>query len=56
MVFVEAVQFHVREDAVNDVNEPSAVDISVLRPIWSAGSITYGTIREGFERPRPDEP
>jgi hypothetical protein len=49
------VQFHVREDAVNESKSPSVVDIGVLRPVWSAGAITYGTIIQGFERPRPDE-
>lgn len=50
-VLVEAVMFHVREDAIDEKRE--TVDIKVLRPVWRGGGITYGSCFEGWETPRP---
>lgn len=52
LVIVEAVQWHVRSDAINA--DKSTVNIDVLRPIWRAGGITYGTSFQAFELPRPE--
>ncbi|RDW82924.1 flavo protein-like protein oxygenase [Coleophoma crateriformis] len=52
MVLVEAVQFHVRKEAIDPKLE--TVKIDMLRPVWRAGGITYGTAFSGFELPRPD--
>ncbi|RDW71583.1 flavo protein-like protein oxygenase [Coleophoma cylindrospora] len=52
MVLVEAVQFHVRKEAIDPKLE--TVKIEMLRPVWRAGGITYGTAFSGFELPRPE--
>ena len=52
LILVEAVMFHAREDAIDEKKE--TVDIKVLRPVWRAGGITYGTCFGGWETPRPD--
>jgi len=52
LVIVEAVRFHVREDALAE--DKCSVDLAKLRPIWRAGGISYGCAREGFELPRPE--
>jgi hypothetical protein len=50
-VLVEAVMFHVREDAIDDKRE--TVDIKVLRPVGMGQPITYGSCFEGWQTPRP---
>ncbi|KUJ16067.1 flavo protein-like protein oxygenase [Mollisia scopiformis] len=52
LVLVEAVMFHVREDAIDEKRE--TVDTKVLRPVWRGGGIMYGTCFDGWETPRPD--
>lgn len=52
LALVEAVMFHVREDAIDDKRE--TVDIKVLRPVWRGGGIMYGSCFSGFETPRPE--
>jgi hypothetical protein len=51
MILLEAVMFHVRDDAIDESR--ATVDISKLRPVWRGGGITYGTAFQGFELPRP---
>jgi flavin reductase (DIM6/NTAB) family NADH-FMN oxidoreductase RutF len=51
LVLLEAVLFHVREDAIGA--DKATVDIAKLRPVWRGGGITYGTSFQGFELPRP---
>lgn len=51
MVLLEAVQYHIRSDAVGE--DRATVDISKLRPCFRAGGITYGVAFDGFEIPRP---
>ncbi|KAK3723761.1 hypothetical protein LTR37_001642 [Vermiconidia calcicola] len=52
MVLLQAVLFHVREDAISA--DKATVDIAKLRPVFRAGGITYGTCFQGFELPRPE--
>ncbi|KAK5123606.1 hypothetical protein LTR85_002644 [Meristemomyces frigidus] len=52
LVLLEAVRFHVREDALG--KDKATVDIAKLRPVWRGGGITYGTCAHGFELPRPE--
>lgn len=52
LALVEAVMFHVREDAIDEMKEN--VDIKVLRPVWNGGGIMYGSILDGWETLRPD--
>lgn len=52
LVLLEAVLFHVREDALG--KDKATVDISKLRPVWRGGGIIYGTCGHGFELPRPE--
>lgn len=52
MVLLQAVLFHVWEDAIGD--DKATVDITVLRPVFRAGGITYGVCLHGFELPRPE--
>lgn len=52
LALVEAVMFHVREDAIDEKRE--TVDIKVLRPVWRGGGITYGSCFGGWETPRPN--
>lgn len=56
LCIVQAVQFHVREDALigGRDGERSTVDITKLRPVFRAGGITYGTAAGGFELLRPE--
>jgi len=56
LCIVEALQFHVKEDALigGKDGEKCTVDIEKLRPVWRAGGICYGTALKGFELPRPD--
>ncbi|KAL9620843.1 MAG: hypothetical protein Q9160_004624 [Pyrenula sp. 1 TL-2023] len=51
MAVLEGKRFWVREDAVDE--EGSLVDPGVLRPVARLGGITYATVREGMEVPRP---
>ena len=51
MVLLEAVQYHVRSDAI--AADRATVDISKLRPCFRAGGITYGVAFDGFEILRP---
>lgn len=51
-VLVEAVMFHVREDAIDEQQE--TVSLEVLRPVWRGGGITYGSCFDGWETPRPE--
>jgi flavin reductase (DIM6/NTAB) family NADH-FMN oxidoreductase RutF len=52
LALLEAVMFHVTEDAIDSKRE--TVDISVLRPVWRGGGITYGSCFRGWETPRPE--
>jgi flavin reductase (DIM6/NTAB) family NADH-FMN oxidoreductase RutF len=52
LALVEAVMFHVREDAIDEKRE--TVDIKILRPVWRGGGITYGSCFGGWETPRPE--
>lgn len=52
LVLVEAMMFHVREDAIDVKLE--TVDLKVLRPVWRGGGILYGTCFDGWETQRPD--
>jgi len=56
LCIVEAVQFHVREEALigGKDGDRCTVDIAKLRPVWRGGGITYGTALGGFEIPRPE--
>ena len=56
LCIVEAVQFHVREEAMvgGKEGEMSTVDIAKLRPVWRAGTVIYGTLMSGFEILRPE--
>ena len=51
-VFLEGVQFHAREDALNA--DRNLLDPAVLRPVGRLGGITYATCDSGFELLRPD--
>lgn len=51
-VFLEGVQFHAREDALNA--DRNLLDPAVLRPVGRLGGITYSTCDSGFELLRPD--
>jgi flavin reductase (DIM6/NTAB) family NADH-FMN oxidoreductase RutF len=52
LVLVEAVMYHVYEDAIDEKLE--TVDMRKLRPVWRAGGITYGSCFGGWETPRPE--
>ncbi|KAF2495862.1 hypothetical protein BU16DRAFT_538486 [Lophium mytilinum] len=52
LVLVEAVMFHVREDAVDEAGVTA--DAGVLRAIWRGGGITYGVCANAWELPRPE--
>lgn len=52
LVLLQAVLFHVWQDAIKE--DRATVDIGVLRPVFRAGGITYGTCFQGFELPRPE--
>lgn len=51
LVLVEAVMFHVREDAIDENQE--RVEMKNLRPVWRGRGITYGSCLDGWEIPRP---
>ncbi|OHE91944.1 nitrilotriacetate monooxygenase component B [Colletotrichum orchidophilum] len=51
-VFIEGVNFWVREDAINE--QKNIVDSTVLRPVSRLGGITYGRTTEVLEIPRAD--
>ncbi|RLV93037.1 Uncharacterized protein JA1_002798 [Spathaspora sp. JA1] len=52
LCIVEGVNFHVREDVINeDLNN---LDISKLKPVSRLGGITYGRTIQGYEKLRPD--
>lgn len=52
LVLVEAVMYHVRDDAIDEKLE--TVDIAKLRPVWRGGGITYGSCFGGWDTPRPE--
>ncbi|RPA94722.1 hypothetical protein L873DRAFT_1792800 [Choiromyces venosus 120613-1] len=52
LVILEGVNFHVREDALND--EGNIIDPAVLQPVSRLGGITYARTTAGFELPRPE--
>lgn len=52
LCIVEGVNFHVREDVINeDLNN---LDIAKLKPVLRLGGITYGRVVDGYEKLRPD--
>ncbi|KAF2124759.1 hypothetical protein P153DRAFT_370671 [Dothidotthia symphoricarpi CBS 119687] len=51
-VFVEGVNFWVREDAIDEAGV--LIDPAVMKPISRLGGITYARSTEAFELPRPD--
>lgn len=51
LVLCEAVLYHIREDTIDEKKE--TVKIEVLRPVWRGGGITYGSLFDGWETPRP---
>lgn len=53
-VFVEGVNFHIREDAWVEGREGQLIDPIKLKPISRLGGITYARSTTGFELPRPD--
>ncbi|ABN67617.2 flavo protein oxygenase [Scheffersomyces stipitis CBS 6054] len=52
LVIVEGVNFHVREDVIND--DLNIIDIAKLKPVSRLGGITYGRSITGYESLRPD--
>lgn len=52
LVILEGVNFHVREDALNE--EGNIIDPGVLKPVSRLGGITYARTTSGFEMPRPE--
>lgn len=54
LVLVEALMFHVREDVLGKDPLKATANLKLLRPVWKAGGITYGTCFQGFELPRPE--
>ncbi|KAK5107735.1 hypothetical protein LTR62_000711 [Meristemomyces frigidus] len=52
LVLLQAVLFHVWQDAISA--DKATVDLAMLRPVFRAGGITYGTCFQGFELPRPE--
>lgn len=52
LCIVEGVQFHAREDIIND--DLNILDIAKLKPVSRLGGITYARTTQGYEKPRPD--
>ncbi|TLD13053.1 uncharacterized protein PgNI_04401 [Pyricularia grisea] len=52
LVLLEVVRWHVWEDVLGE--DGCSVDLEVMRPVWRAGGIVYGTCFSGFELPRPE--
>ncbi|KAH0612387.1 uncharacterized protein H6S33_010439 [Morchella sextelata] len=52
LVIVQGVNFHVREDALNE--QKNMIDPSVLRPVSRLGGVTYGRTTSGYELTRPE--
>ncbi|KAK1831682.1 hypothetical protein QBC39DRAFT_371627 [Podospora conica] len=52
MVVVEGTRFWAREDAVDE--EGGKVDPGVMKAVGRLGGISYGTVTQGVELPRPD--
>jgi flavin reductase (DIM6/NTAB) family NADH-FMN oxidoreductase RutF len=52
LCIVEGINFHIREDVINDAK--NLIDPEKLRPVSRLGGITYGRTTAGFEMPRPD--
>ncbi|KAK6464691.1 hypothetical protein DFJ63DRAFT_311987 [Scheffersomyces coipomensis] len=52
LVLVEGINFHVRDDVVND--QLNIVDIAKLKPVSRLGGITFGRTISGYEALRPD--
>ncbi|KAK9448658.1 uncharacterized protein V1518DRAFT_417841 [Limtongia smithiae] len=48
----EGVNFHVRDDAINDAK--NIIDPAVLQPVSRLGGITYSRTTTGYEMLRPD--
>ena len=51
MAVVEGVRFWVREDAIDQTR--SLIDPNVLKPMARLGGISYASVHEGLEIPRP---
>ncbi|KAK9341956.1 hypothetical protein V1522DRAFT_417680 [Lipomyces starkeyi] len=54
LVICEGVNFHVREDAIND--DWNFIDPAILKPVSRLGGITYSRTTAGYEMLRPDWP
>lgn len=52
LCIVEGVNFHVREDVINE--DLNILDPAKLQPVSRLGGITYGRTTQGYEMPRPD--
>jgi flavin reductase (DIM6/NTAB) family NADH-FMN oxidoreductase RutF len=52
LVIVEVVRFHIWEDALGP--DLATADPKLLRPVFRAGGIIYGSCWDAFELPRPD--
>lgn len=52
IVLVEAIRFHVWEDAI-DANRAN-VNPTKMRPVFRAGGVTYGSCFDVFDLPRPE--
>lgn len=52
LCIVEGINFHVREDVIND--DQNNLDISKLKPVSRLGGITYARTVDGYEKLRPD--
>ncbi|CUM53531.1 uncharacterized protein AC631_02345 [Debaryomyces fabryi] len=52
LCIVEGVNFHVRDDVIND--QLNILDIDKLKPVSRLGGITYGRTVSGYEKLRPD--
>lgn len=49
-VLVQAVQFHVREDVINE--DLNFIDVNKVKAVSRLGGISYGRTTEGYELPR----
>jgi flavin reductase (DIM6/NTAB) family NADH-FMN oxidoreductase RutF len=52
LCILQGVNFHIREDALNEAK--NMIDPDVLRPVSRLGGISYGRTTSGYELPRPD--